>query len=82
MTDLRSPTYRRFLILLKRARIDAELHQREAAAMLGLPQSFVAKCELGRRRVDALELAAFATVYNKPMTYFIPSVTRLEDLLK
>ena len=35
-------------------------------------QSFVEKCELGSRRVDAAELFEFAEVYGKPVEWFDP----------
>jgi len=72
LTDLRSPEYRRFLGLLKKARQEAKLAQHEVAAALKQPQSFVSRSESGERRVDVLELAAFARLYGKPLEYFVP----------
>jgi transcriptional regulator with XRE-family HTH domain len=46
--------------------------QVQVAVALGLPQSFVSKCESGERRVDAVELERFAKLYRKPVTYFLP----------
>lgn len=40
--------------------------------MLGKPQSYVTKCETGERRVDIVELADFARVYEKSLDYFLP----------
>lgn len=42
--------------LLRDIRIEAGLRQVDLAARLGLPQSFVSKCESGERRLDLLEL--------------------------
>jgi hypothetical protein len=72
LTDLRSPEYRRFLALLRKAREEAKLPQHEVAAALKQPQSFVSRSESGERRVDFLELAAFARLYGKPLEYFVP----------
>jgi transcriptional regulator with XRE-family HTH domain len=71
MTSTRSTEYRRFLERLKSARRAAELTQTEVAKRLGRAQSFVAKCESGERRVDAVELAQFAKVYRKPVEFFV-----------
>jgi transcriptional regulator with XRE-family HTH domain len=67
----RRPEYRRFLSCLRAAREGSGLTQVEVAKRLGVPQSFISKCESGERRVDAVELAAFARVYRKPLTFFL-----------
>jgi ribosome-binding protein aMBF1 (putative translation factor) len=54
------------------ARTDAGLTQRKAADLLGRTQSFVAKCETGERRVDIVELLAFARVYRRDIRAFLP----------
>jgi transcriptional regulator with XRE-family HTH domain len=68
----RSAAYRRFLSKLKRAREEAGLNQREAARRLRTTQSYVSRCETGDRRVDIVELQAFARAYGKPVSYFLP----------
>ena len=45
--------------------------QTEVAARLRQPQSFISKCESGERRVDVVELVAFARLYRKPLTFFV-----------
>lgn len=55
---------------LRAAREKAGLSQSEAARRLGKPQSFVWKSEVGERRVDAVELRAFARLYGVTLTYF------------
>ena len=72
MGSVHSPRYRRFLERLRAARRDAELSQVEVATALGKPQSYVSKCESGERRIDVLELDAFATLYRKPLDSFVP----------
>lgn len=44
--------------------------QVQVAQRLRQPQNFVSKCERGERRVDAVELADFARIYKKPITFF------------
>lgn len=68
----RSPRYRAFLRRLPTAREDAGLTQVEVGRQLGKPQSFVSKCESGERRVDVVELEAFAELYRKRLTDFLP----------
>jgi len=53
----RSVRYRVFLERLRRARTMADMTQEYVARALGRPQSFVAKCESGERRIDVVESA-------------------------
>jgi transcriptional regulator with XRE-family HTH domain len=62
--------YQQFLTKLKQARIDVGLTQVQAAKLLGKPQSYVSKCESGERRVDVVELQAFARIYRKLVSFF------------
>lgn len=61
---------RDFLRRLRQARKAAGLSQEQAARRLGRTQSFVSKAELGERRLDVIELRAFARLYRKPMSFF------------
>lgn len=61
--SLYSPTYERFLLELRRARIAAGVTQVEAAERLGRPQSFISKCESGERRVDIAEYLALCQAF-------------------
>ncbi len=67
MATVYSTAYRRLLERLRAARQAAHLTQVEVARAFGRPQSFVAKCEAGERRIDAVELARFAEVYGCSM---------------
>ncbi len=51
---------------------NAGLLQNDVARRLGKPQSFVSKSESGERRVDVIELMAFAAIYGRSVTYFLP----------
>ena len=72
----RSGPYQEFLKRLRAARERAGLLQVEVARRLGKPQSYVSKCESGERRVDVVELAAFAAIYGVPITSFLPPTRR------
>ena len=72
MVERTSPAYRRFLERLAEARHAAALTQAEVAKKLRKPQSYVSKCETGERRVDVIELAEFAALYDKPLAWFAP----------
>jgi transcriptional regulator with XRE-family HTH domain len=67
----RSTEYAAFLRRLRHAREKAGLSQTETAKRLGKPQSFVSKCESGERRVDVVELKAFAKIYGATVSSFI-----------
>jgi transcriptional regulator with XRE-family HTH domain len=71
MPPTNRPEYRRFLARLRAAREQAGLTQAEVAKRLRRPQSFVSKCEAGERRVDVVELAAFAGLYHRPVGFFV-----------
>ena len=71
MTSIYSSDYKAFLKRLRQARLDAGMTQADVAERLKRPQSFISKCESGERRVDVVELAKFAKIYNKNFTFFI-----------
>ncbi|RME78266.1 MAG: XRE family transcriptional regulator [Chloroflexi bacterium] len=56
---------------LRKAREALGLSQVEAANRLGKTQSYISRCETGKRRLDIFELEAFARLYNKPISYFL-----------
>ena len=70
MSSIYTHAYKQFIKRLREARIDAGLTQVQVAAKLKKPQSFIAKCESGERRIDFVELQAFARLYRKPLSYF------------
>lgn len=64
------PAYQTLGRLLRQAREEAGLNQAEAASLIGKPQSFISKCESGERRIDVIELKAFAQLYSKDFSFF------------
>jgi transcriptional regulator with XRE-family HTH domain len=42
--------------MIRRERENAQLTQAELASRIGVPQSFVSKCESGERRIGVLDL--------------------------
>lgn len=64
------PQYKALAHRLREARECAGLTQLEAGRRLGRPQSFISKCESGERRVDFIELHAFAQLYGKKLSFF------------
>jgi transcriptional regulator with XRE-family HTH domain len=69
-TALHTRRYRAFLAKLRRAREEAGLTQVQVAKLVGRPQTWVSKCELGERRVDVVELEDLAAVYGKTLEWF------------
>ena len=69
-----SPRYDAFLGLLRAARQNAGLTQREAAQRMNRSQSYVAQSETGERRVDVIELVDFLAVYKVRPERFIKQV--------
>ena len=67
----RSARYVAFLRRLRKARETANLTQADVARKIGKPQSYVSKSESGERRVDVIELAAFAKIYRVPVHFFL-----------
>jgi transcriptional regulator with XRE-family HTH domain len=60
-----------FVELLKRARKDTGLTQAQVAKKLKCSQSYISKIESGELKVGAVELKAFANLYNKSVEYFL-----------
>lgn len=60
-----------FLVLLREIRQEAGLRQRDLAERIGLPQSFVSKCESGERRLDIVELRALCAALGVSLSDFV-----------
>lgn len=62
--------------LLRQTRLAAGLHQKDVAARLRRPQSFVSKYETGERRLDLIELLEICQVLGVKLSDF---ARRFED---
>jgi transcriptional regulator with XRE-family HTH domain len=56
---------------LRKAREESKLDQAGVAKLLGKTQSYISKIEAGQRRIDLIQLKNLATIYKKPLKYFI-----------
>ena len=72
MRSMHTPEYKQFLVLLVAARRARGFTQKDVAKALRIPQSRLSRMETGERRVDVIELAAFARLYRRRITYFLP----------
>jgi len=63
--------YQKLTAKLRSARLEAGLTQVEAGKRLKKPQAYLSKIERGERRIDAVELADLARIYNKSLDYFV-----------
>lgn len=70
MSSVQTVAYDLFRRKLRQARLDAGLTQVQVGKSLKKPQSFVAKCESGERRVDIVEAMVFCRLYRKPLSWF------------
>jgi transcriptional regulator with XRE-family HTH domain len=66
-----SKEHRTLVERLKQARKEAGLGQSQVAKLLGISQSNLSKMEAGQRRIDIVQLKAFAKVYKKRLDYFL-----------
>jgi transcriptional regulator with XRE-family HTH domain len=55
---------------LKEAREYVGLKQEDVAKNLGIPRSALSNVEAGTRKVDAIELARLAKLYQRPVAWF------------
>lgn len=63
--------YQAVIARLREARMHLGLSQEEVANRLGRSQSFVSRCESGERRIDIIELKAFAELYERSVLFFL-----------
>jgi len=58
--SLGTQEWKKFLAVLRNARLSANMTQAQLVDILGRPQSFVAKVEGGERRLDVVEFRHWA----------------------
>lgn len=69
-TDRLGPDYGRLREKLRAARVEAGLTQGQVGRIVGKPQSFISKIEVGDRGVDFIEIQVLARIYGKSLSYF------------
>jgi transcriptional regulator with XRE-family HTH domain len=70
-TSSHQETYDLLLARLIKARQEAGLSQRDVCAAMGMPHSFLSKCETGERQIDVMEFLQLFKLYGKPLEYFL-----------
>lgn len=73
------PEYQLVLDLIRAVRVEAGLSQQALTERLGRPQTYASDCELGARRMDALQLHQWCVACGTTLTVF---AERLEKALK
>lgn len=76
--SIHSPEYQRLARLLRQLRHDAGLRQVDLAQRLGRPQSFVAKYEVGERRLDLIELRTICVELGVDLLDFVRRIEQPE----
>jgi transcriptional regulator with XRE-family HTH domain len=64
---------------LRMAREFVGLKQEEVARHLSIPRSALSNIEAGQRKVDALELARLAKLYQRPVSWFTGEDTTVKN---
>lgn len=72
------PEYQLVLDLIRAVRVEAGLSQQALTERLGRPQTYASDCELGARRMDALQLHQWCLACGTTLTVF---AKRLEAAL-
>jgi len=71
-----SRDYSHFLDLLRKAREDAGVTQRQLAKKLRYGQSMISKCERGERRLDVIELRRWCKALGVSFSSFTRDLDR------
>ncbi len=75
MPQDRDPDRQRVGARLREAREYLGLSQDEVAKALDVPRTAISLIETGQRRVDAIELAKLAEIYQRPVGFFTGETT-------
>lgn len=73
--SIHTKEYKALRAELRAIREKAGLSQRDLAAKLGVPHSWIAKVEAGERRIDVVELAWFATACGEDAARLVSRLT-------
>lgn len=71
MKSIYSKDHRNVALQIKKARLESNLSQQQAANILNKTQSYISKVESGQRRMDIAEIKQFAKAYKKDVSFFI-----------
>lgn len=71
-----SPEYEHLRAMLRDARKKKKITQAEIAERLAKPQSYVAKYEIGERRLDLIELIAVLEILDIKAAVFVSNLQR------
>lgn len=69
--SIRTNEYRKLVDKLKQARLESGLTQKQVAAKIKRPQSYISKVEAGEQRLDIIELKILTNLYKKDINYFL-----------
>jgi transcriptional regulator with XRE-family HTH domain len=73
-------SYRLMLAMLRELRREKKVTQEALADLLGKPQSYVSKYELGERRIDVVETFAVCRALNADFASFVKElISRIES---
>lgn len=68
---LHTPKYTQFLEQLRQLRLQQRVSQVELSRRLGKPQQYVSRCEVGERRLDAVELIEWCDALGADVNAFL-----------
>ncbi|WP_174864229.1 helix-turn-helix domain-containing protein [Comamonas jiangduensis] len=73
---LHTPKYTQFLEQLRQLRLQLGVTQVELSKRLGKPQQYVSRCEVGERRLDAVELIEWCEALGADVNVFFSDLQK------
>lgn len=73
---LHTPKYTQFLEQLRQLRLQLGVTQVELSKRLGKPQQYVSRCEVGERRLDAVELIEWCDALGADVSVFFTDLRK------